>query len=135
MSVRDLAERSGVDSATINRMERGTQPLDYPRGKRIAAALGVKFSRILLDEDVELRADDKGNAALAELAAVPAAMWPDMIAMTRRMVSVAREMAAHHSAGALGGNEKQIAELAKIWGGFDDAARDRALTILSAAAR
>lgn len=131
LSVRDLAERSGVDSATINRMERGNQPLDYPRGKRIAAALGLKFSGILNDEDVELRASEEGSAVLAELAAVPANAWPEMIAMTRRMTALVRETAAQHSAGALGGTPQQVSKLADIWRGFDETGRDRALSMLA----
>lgn len=131
MSVRDLAEKSGVDSATINRMERGTQPLDYPRGKRIAAAMGRKFSGILLDQDVELRVGEHGNAVLAELAVIPEHAWTDVISMSRKLVGVVQETAAQYSAGALGGDPQQVSQLAEVWRSFDQAGRDRALQMLA----
>lgn len=134
MSVRDLAEKSGIDQSTINRMERGAQPLDYPRGKRIAAALGVRFSAILNDDDVEMRADDAGNAILAELENIPPHEKASVIAMATALVRIVRVTAARHNAGALGGDPEQITELADLWNKYDANGRARVLSILHAAA-
>lgn len=134
-TVRDLAEKSGIDFSTINRMERGAQALDLPRMQRIARAIGVRASALLADEDVELRASEHGQAVLAELNAIDPAEIPDVIAAAREVVRLARNMAAQRSSGALLGRSQTVAALADVWNGWDDSERERGLELLRLAGR
>lgn len=93
-------------------------------------ALNVKVSELLTDDDVELRADETGRTILAELKELPKKDLPSFLVATREIMSVARQLAAQRSAAALGGEPRQIGQLADLWNHWDDSGRDKALDLL-----
>lgn len=127
-TVRDLASRAGIDFNSVFRLETGQVKLDIDRMRRLARTFAVKPSALLLAEDVEFRADERGMAIIEELEKIPVDDRGDVLAMARHLVRVVRQMAAQRS--ALAGDEDQIGALADLWNRFDDQARDRALNIL-----
>lgn len=130
-SVRELGEAAGVNFSILNRIERRSQPLDFTRARSIAAALNVKVSELLPDEDVELRADEQGKLILAELNDIPQTEVLGFLGAVRQMVGVVRQMAAQRSAGALGGSPRQVGQLAEAWNNWGEEGRERALKMLS----
>ena len=98
-TVRDLAQRSGIDFSTVNRFERGTQALDLPRMRRLANALQVHTSELLVDDDVELRADDYGRSIMQEIRDIPHDLQADALRAARELARIARGIAARSRAG------------------------------------
>lgn len=135
LSVRDLAEKSGVDFNTVSRMERGAQALDIPRMRKLAAALNVKPSELLNDEDVELRANETGRALLEQLSTVSPEDQVLLAVAAGEVLKVARRMAAGQSAGALMGRAEHVAGLADVWNSWSDAERARGLELLRVSQR
>lgn len=130
LSLRDLAQIAGMDVNKVHRLETGAVKLDLDSMRRIAKALGLKASALLLDEDVELRADAVGTAIFAELSQLPADERPVVLDMARNLVRIVRGSAAGQSAAALDGAPNQVAELAETWNAYTPEDRDHALSIL-----
>jgi transcriptional regulator with XRE-family HTH domain len=57
---RDVADRSGLSTETVSRVERGVQGVTFPNVVRIADALDVPFNRIC---DLETETDDLVSTA------------------------------------------------------------------------
>lgn len=131
-SIRDLAERTRIDFNALSRMERDAQAMDTTRMRVIAKALDVKMSELLNDEDVEFRADERSMELLSELNEVPATERTALLVASRELMRVARGLAAQASAAALGGESRQVGQLADIWNSFDHGKRQRALDLLRA---
>lgn len=137
-SVRELADRirkipgaPKVDFATLNRMERGLQPLDLPRMKRIARGLECKVSELLVDDDVELRASEDMRAVLAGFEVMPRKELPALLTAAREIVRVSHGLAAQ--AAGLRGSYETVTAFAEMWNNrFDDDDRERSVEILQA---
>lgn len=119
-----------MDFNGVFRIETGKQALTVERMRQIARVLGVKPSELLNDEDVEFRADERGMELIRELEEIPVEDRTQTLIAARELVRLARHMAAQHSAGALGGDQRQLGELADLWNTFDHGARARALELL-----
>lgn len=130
LSLRELASVTGIDFNTLGRFERGDQALDITRGRKIAKALGVRLSALLLPEDMELQVDDKAREVLHELSEIPQEHLPAYISAARAMVETARRMAAQRSAGALAGDGRLVGALAERWNAFDDSGREKLLQLM-----
>jgi len=129
-SVRDLAQHTGMDFNMVHRLETGAARLDVDRMRRISQAFGMKASALLPNEDVEFRADQDGMALINELQDIPTVERPEVLHMTRELVRITRIMAARQSAAALGGDPRQLGQLADIWNQFDDRRRGQAIDLL-----
>lgn len=132
-SLRDLAQLAGMDVNRVHRLETGAIKLDIDSMRRITAAWGLRPSALLLDEDVEMRADEIGSAIMSELSAVDGEARLELFHMARELVRLVRTSAATKTAGALSGTNQQVSELAEAWNAFTPEARDRALGILKLA--
>lgn len=132
LSLRELARRTGIDFSTLNRLERGTQPLDVVRMRKIGQVLDVKPSQLLADDDVAIRSDEIGVQLVRELEKIPDADRVPVLAMARELVRVARHIAAQWAGEPLAGDPDQVMQLSKLWNGLDDPHRARALRTLRA---
>ena len=72
LSLRDLAERSGVSAPMLSQVERGETSPTLQVAARIAAGLELRLSQLLrLDEDGPSRSCAPARAAAAAPAATP----------------------------------------------------------------
>lgn len=130
LSLQGLADLiPGVNKSQVHRVVRGETVLDIVWMRRIAAALGVKPSVLLLDEDVDIRPDDLDRQILETLAVVPQEDRATLVRIAADMVRLVKRLAAERP---LEGNPEQIGKLADIWNSLEPAQRDRALAIIDA---
>lgn len=132
LSLRDLAQKANMDVNKVHRLETDAVKLDLESMRRIGRALGVPASALLLDDDVEMRADEQGAAILRELSGIPETERQSVLMMARDLVRIVKGSAASLSAAALDGDRAQVGQLAETWNTFTPEARERALTVLQA---
>ena len=124
-TVRDLASRAHMDFNSLFRLETGAIKLDVDRMRRLARVFGVKPSALLLDEDVEFRADDASMELLETLNKVASSDRVRILGMCRELLAVLRSMQARSNL-----TEAESQELARVWGRLDEIRRSRALDFL-----
>jgi transcriptional regulator with XRE-family HTH domain len=129
LSLRDLAERSGVAHSKLHRLEIGQTPLTLDRdARKIAEALDVRFSGLLNDDDVELRVDETSSALISAVQEIPVDHRHDAVKAAAAIVRIARTIAAQ-STGALKGDHEEIGQLAESWNEFRPEQRREALQL------
>lgn len=134
MSLQALANVVGATKSQIQRLETGATVMDINWMRRLGAALDVKPTELLNDDDVEFRGGEAERAIVSALSAIAPEdrvlflrICDDLSRMTRRLSG------EHHSV-TLSGDEKQTKMLAELWNELDRETRERALTFLEGAA-
>ncbi len=86
----EVAAAAGMQQNAYWRVETGKQELDIPTMRKIARALRVAPSQLLLDEDVELRAAGVTGEIMAALSAVDDEDKPMVLRYARELVRIVR---------------------------------------------
>ena len=125
-----LADRLGWLKSKVHRLETGGTELNLRDMRQIAAALGIRPSELLNDEDVEYRAGESEEIVRSALSHVAPDDRELFVRICIDLARIVRRSAPKRDAVMLSGNTMYAMQLAELWNDFDDSARERALGFL-----
>lgn len=126
-----LGARAGMTKSSLHRVETGDTQLDLPTMRRIGAALGVKPSALLHEQDVEARLDGSTAAIMTTLMETPEAERAMLAEIAQELSGMGRRNVAA-ATGGLTGDKSAARQITNIWNGLDAPARLQLLALIAA---
>lgn len=131
-SLADLAREAKTTPAQIQKLERGDRRLTIDWMRRLAGALGVKPSVLLLDDDLEIpRLQAMEAALMAELRAAPEIDPQLLLNAARAVARVVRHACARQAMhDKIEGEGILVDNLADAWSQLSEPQRRRAVELV-----